>query len=134
MLPVILESLYGCSATLEIHAGISRVHTGINTFGQCYHEAELAFQASFSQMNKSILYFEQLSILRLLYANNTEKAIAEFIAVNGNQRRMAETLYIHYNTVPIRLNKIQDVTGLSLHREEDRILLELAIYLRKFFS
>ena len=160
MLPVILESLYGCSATLEIHAGISRVHTGINTFGQCYHEAELAFQASFSQMNKSILYFDQLSILRLLYANNTEKAIAEFIAetlkeivdagfpqgeellhtlevyfaVNGNQRRMAETLYIHYNTVPIRLNKIQDVTGLSLHREEDRILLELAIYLRKFFS
>ena len=57
-----------------------------------------------------------------------------YFAVNGNQRRMAETLYIHYNTVPIRLNKIQDVTGLSLHREEDRILLELAIYLRKFFS
>ena len=111
-------------------------------------------------MNKSILYFEQLSGLRLLYANNTEKAIAEFIAetlkeivdagfpqgeellhmlevyfaVNGNQRRMAETLYIHYNTVPIRLNKIQDLTVLSLGGEEDRILLELAIYLRKFFS
>lgn len=69
--------------------------------------------------------------MRLLYANNTEKAdcriysrdlkeivdagfpqgeellhtLEVYFAVNGNQRRMAETLYIHYNTVPIRLNE-----------------------------
>ena len=126
MLPVILSRYMDVRQHLKYMQEFIRVHTGINTFDSAITRRNLQFQASFLQMNKPILYFEQLSILRLLYANNTEKAIAEFIAeilkrnsrcrfpqgeellhtlevyfaVNGKTKEEWQRRYIHYNTVP----------------------------------
>ena len=49
----------------------------------------------------------------------------------GNQRRIAQELYIHYNTVAYRLNSIQELTQMNLEDPEHRLQLELALYLRR---
>lgn len=42
----------------------------------------------------------------------------------GNLKKMSETLRTHYNTIIYRIKRIEELTGLSLDNEEDRLTLE----------
>lgn len=52
----------------------------------------------------------------------------------GNQRRIAQEVYTHYNTVAYRLNSIQELSQMDLEDPEHRLQLELALYLRRIHA
>jgi len=52
-----------------------------------------------------------------------------FFRCNGNIKLTSEKLYAHYNTVVYRLEKIQNILGISLDDPEDRLQLQLSLKL-----
>jgi PucR family transcriptional regulator, purine catabolism regulatory protein len=54
-----------------------------------------------------------------------------FFATHGNLSRTAELLYLHRNTVSYRLQRIEELSGLSLDAEDDRFRLQLALKLKE---
>lgn len=59
------------------------------------------------------------------------KTLEVFFIHNGNESQMARDLFIHYNTVRNRLQRISEVCRLDLKQPEDRFSLELALRLYK---
>lgn len=155
-----LESYLAEHTEMSVAVGCSRPHVGISGLISCSKEADLALRAAASRRKSTALRFDDLGILSLLYANDTNQEVIAFIKevlrelVNpsfskgtelletlgsyfqhlGNQRKMGEELYIHYNTVAYRLKQIQEITGRRFSDPEDRMLLELALYLYRFFQ
>ena len=144
---------------LSVAAGCSRPHAGISGLISCNKEANLALRAAGSRQGSKVLRYDDLGILSLLYANDPDKEIKEFAKDTlkdlidpsfakgaelletlesyfrclGNQRKMAEELYVHYNTVAYRLKQIHEITKKEFSNSEDRMSLELALYLYSFF-
>ncbi|WP_219640259.1 CdaR family transcriptional regulator [Cohnella sp. CFH 77786] len=54
-----------------------------------------------------------------------------FFRCNGNIKLTSEKLSAHYNTVVYRLEKIQNILGVSLDDSEDRLQLQIAVKLGK---
>lgn len=157
-LPAIFNTLFLDYPALTAVGGCSRSHTGIPGLSLCRWEAELALKAAQSRGENCFLQFDQLGILRLLYSGDPHREIGLFVQENlkglldpntshngelldtldcffrnlGNQRRMAQELYVHYNTVAYRLKSIQEITQADLGDPADRMQLELALYLHKF--
>lgn len=147
----IMENRY---AVLHITAGCSRPHSGIFGIIQCNQEACIAQKAA-ANSNSSFLSFDRLGVLRLIYADNPEKEIENFIAETlgvliqtdqprneellntlkcyldnqGNIRKVSDTLFTHYNTVAYRLKNIAELTKRDLRDPNERFELELALRL-----
>jgi purine catabolism regulator len=145
---------------MSVAVGCSRPHAGISGLISCSKEADLALRAAASRRESKALRFDDLGILSLLYANDPNQEVTAFVKDVlkelidptfpkgaelletlgsyfrhlGNQRKMGEELYIHYNTVAYRLKQIQEITGKRFSDPEDRMLLELALYLYRFFQ
>lgn len=152
----IFVTLFTDSPALAVAAGCSRPHPGASGLSACNLEAELALKAAQAAGGESrFLRFEELGVLRLIYSGEPEREVGLFVRETlrdladpatpqreelletlscyfrclGNQRRMAEELYIHYNTAAYRLKKVQALTGLDLDIPGERMQLELALYL-----
>jgi len=145
---------------MSVAVGCSRPHVGISGLISCSKEADLALRAAASRRESKVLRFDDLGILSLLYANDPNQEVTAFIKDVlkelidptfpkgaelletlgayfrhlGNQRKMGEELHVHYNTVAYRLKQIQEVTEKRFSDPEDRMLLELALYLYRFFQ
>ena len=156
-LPAAFEALRAGYPSLAPAGGCSRSHTGIPGLSLCRWEAQLALKVAHAKGRDFFFRFDQLSVLRLLYSSDPSREIGRFIAETlkslaspklphekelletlesyfqnlGNQRRIAQELYIHYNTVAYRLNSIQELTQMNLEDPEHRLQLELALYLRR---
>jgi sugar diacid utilization regulator len=53
--------------------------------------------------------------------------IAAYLNAGANLRMTAEVLRVHANTVSYRLHRIEELTGLSLHDPNDRMLAAIAV-------
>lgn len=138
-----------------IAAGLSQTHRGITGLRRCDWESRLA--ARMAGKHGGFCRFDELGVLRLLYAEDTQSEIKHFVqdtlqslitrddpyhadllrtleayfALQGNQRSMAKALFVHYNTIAYRLRTIEELCGVELNDPDDRLQLELALYLRK---
>jgi purine catabolism regulator len=61
--------------------------------------------------------------------NNTElvKTLKIYFECDGNKKKISEKMYMHYNTIIYRLQKIHDITGLDLENGDSRLNLEIAL-------
>lgn len=142
---------------LKLTGGCGRIHTGLEGLFLSRREAEIALRAAGSR-GDTLLRFADLGVLRLIYANDTEREIDYFIREKlgdllntdqarnvelmrtlrayfdafGNVKRMSEELYTHYNTVAYRLKTVQEVTGADFQKKNDRFEMELALFLYEF--
>ncbi|MEQ2455345.1 PucR family transcriptional regulator [Flavonifractor hominis] len=139
---------------LSIIAGCGRPHSGIAGLVRSDRESRLAFRASLSR-GGGLTRFEDLGLLRLVYASEPEAEIDTFVHETlrglldhsqprssellqtlesyfrnyGNLKRISEEMYAHYNTVVYRLKSIREITGLDVHIPAQRFQLELALQL-----
>lgn len=58
------------------------------------------------------------------------RTLEAFFACDGNLQRTADTLYLHRNTLAYRIERIEDISGLSLHDPDDRLCLQLALKIK----
>ena len=141
----------------SISVGIGRVGLGVGEIRQSYREAEHALsigQRLFGGNRASA--FEDLRIYRLLFplhgtgelgsfyeetlgrivdydnkhSGELVRTLEVFFECDGNLQRAADTLFLHRNTLAYRLERIEEISGLSLRDPEDRLCLQLALKIR----
>ncbi len=59
------------------------------------------------------------------------KTLEVYFECNGNLKKMSEVLFTHYNTVLYRINRIEEITGVSLSHEKDRYAMQTALKIMK---
>jgi purine catabolism regulator len=61
--------------------------------------------------------------------NNTElvHTLCSYFEHGGNVKQIAQALYVHYNTVVYRLDRIEKLLKISLSNSQQRVSVEVAI-------
>lgn len=69
-------------------------------------------------------------------ARNTEfiATLKAYFEHSGNIRKMAESLYTHYNTVLYRLERIKEISNIDLKSPESRLNAEIGIKIMKIIE
>lgn len=155
------EDLYYVVRDGLLTIGIGRHYLGINGIQKSYREAIKALRiGDQTGLKGKDIHFGDLGIFRILALienkNDFEEFIDEtlrplidydqrkksdllktlemFIYCQGNTRKVAESLYTHYNTVLYRIERIKKITKLDLENSEDRLKLEVALKINKFLN
>ncbi len=141
----------------QLSVGIGRVGCGVAGIRRSFREAEHALSIAQRLLggNRSTA-FDQLRVYRLLFplagtgelrsfyeetlgrlveydakhSGELVKTLVVFFANDGNLQRAADALFLHRNTLAYRLERIEDISGLSLHDPEDRLCLQLALKIK----
>ncbi|NLM42968.1 MAG: hypothetical protein GX201_02960 [Clostridiales bacterium] len=132
--------------------GIGRCCKNIDDLWKSMEEARKSL--SFARIfNDKIIHYDNLGIFRLLCIEHQETEIRKFYTENieplrrydeqkdgeliktlsmyfecgGNLKKVSEKMYIHYNTILYRINKIQQITNMDLSNSNDRLNLEVSL-------
>jgi purine catabolism regulator len=86
---------------------------------------------------QEIKKFCQESIMPLIeYDRNKDgelvKTLQSYFECNGNLKKVCEKMYIHYNTILYRIQKIQQITKMELSNANDRLNLEISLKILNF--
>lgn len=143
---------------ITIRIGIGENQQGIRGFTKSFQQALEAIQVSQydSERNKNIVHFRDLGILQLLIKPSEKERTTEFIEKTigklirydhdkgtdyldtlavilqkSNLKETAKVLFLHYNTVIFRKQRIEKVLGISINEFETKLALATAIKLYK---
>lgn len=140
----------------DLVVGIGGVREDLAQARESWLEARLAVRAAeVVESMRPIASWPELGVHRLL-ACGPEKALAgavldpavrrllghsdpelrhtalAYLAAGGNVQETAAALHVHRQTVYYRVQKIEQVTGLTLSRGDDRLVLHLGLTLAPF--
>lgn len=150
----VLEFLRSSDPEWLCSAGLSRVHFGLNEFGECVREAVYAALVNDGAQARYHIY-DDIGIYKALFpfAGHAESSafsegvtgkIKEYDIENGSElletldrfvtsgmsiHETSEALGVHENTLRYRLEKIASITGLSFRSHDDAEQLSLAVKL-----
>lgn len=137
----------------RVLVGISRFIKDVLQVGEGIRQAKRSLELgrrAFPQ--KQVFHFDDLGVYRILASSdetemrnffddilarlvtydkknnsNLIETLKTILACDMNLKQAAESMFIHYNTLRYRVNRIQEITGLNLKSPEDRLNLQLAI-------
>lgn len=137
--------------------GLGRYHPGVGGFQRSYDDARKSLLIGIEMgLGGQDIHFNDLGVYRLLVLLETReemreylldyitpllayddekktellKTLAMYFKYRGNIRKISQALFTHYNTILYRIDRIQEITGLNLDENEDRINLEIALKIR----
>lgn len=138
---------------LVFTVGIGRFHEGLDGIRKGYAEALQAIKLGKPIGRSGYVHYDDLGIFRLLgqfhdrkelenlysetlgklaeydsvHQGNLLITLQQYFTKNCSLSETAEALYIHVNTMKYRLHKIEQLTGLTVHDAEDRLLLHIGL-------
>lgn len=151
------EAIEGMTASIGISSGIH----DLNRIRQGHREADQALKSAKKQpAGEGIFFYRRLGVIRLFNQIQDKREIQQFhqeylgrlmdydrlnhaalmetlevyLRENGNMVRAAQVLYLHRNTMKYRLQKIEEVLGMTLHDSETQFLLRLALKIGQHLS
>ena len=118
-----------------------------------YKEASRVVECQQRICSKKITYYDELGIYRILSFEGLETELDQFykemlgplveydrvkgtdlvltlskyFETQGNLKEMSEELFIHYNTVVYRLQRIKEIISMDLDNYEDRLNLQISL-------
>ncbi|MFZ5351234.1 MAG: PucR family transcriptional regulator [Bacillota bacterium] len=133
--------------------GISRSSTKLHELCKRNEEARKALSFSMIFKNSKVIHYDELGIFRLLCLEHQEQEIRKFcqetvmplleydknkdgelvktlrtyFECGGNLKKVCKQMYIHYNTILYRIQKIQQITGIDLSDSNSRLNLEISL-------
>ena len=139
----------------KVHMGISENKAGIEIQAENFNNAFTAMKMARKQ-DKKVIFYDKLDIYKILLnikdndilkkyyddilgklekydkENNTELLdfLYNYLKNNGSQSLVAETQYIHRNTVNNQLKKIEKITGYNPLNLEEKLRFYLGFYIR----
>ncbi|OLS39213.1 PucR family transcriptional regulator [Bacillus sp. MRMR6] len=156
-IPVLVEQI----VQVGIRLGIGSEELGVRGLRKSFREAEKAITLGSKLWNQqSIIYFSNLGVYRLIgliedhqelkhFYNEAMKKLITFdeenelaliptlekyFSCNESVKETANQLFIHVNTLKYRLQKIKQVTGLSLQNSEDKLMLQMGLKIHQYYS
>lgn len=157
----VMKSVRASRHEINIYCGIGTSRQEMSAFGDSIHEAVQTVRAMkiFSVRNQIKTMYEMLPIIMMLdvrdnkqlfryrnsivdplYISSAAKGggsadLAEtlemYLKYGRNAKLTAEKMYIHRNTLNMRLRKIEELIGVDLSDPEKCMELQFAIYVRK---
>lgn len=136
--------------------GIGRFYPGLEGIQEGYREAVKSIQLGRSVWgSNSTIYFDDLGIYRILsrfhdrgelealynetvgllvaydrkHQARLTETLFEYFGNNCGLAETAEKMFVHVNTLKYRLQKIEQLTGCSIHRAEERLRLHVGLKL-----
>lgn len=142
-------------SSFKVHMGISENKFGIKIQAENFNNAYTAMTIA-RKKNKEVIFYDKLDIYKLLLnakdkevlkeyydnilgklekydkENNTELMdfLHMYLKNNGSQSLMAETQYIHRNTVNNQLKKIEKITGYNPLNLEEKLRFYLGFFIK----
>ncbi len=152
----LMEILNKKSKSIEFKMGVGRIYPGLENVNKSFLDALRAVRIGKSISNKEIVTFDELGIFKILsqdflneeledFYNTTLKPLVDydekkstelvktleiFFKNAGNLTRISEQLFAHYNTVLYRINRINEITGMTLDDPNHRLNLEIALKIK----
>ncbi|WFF72800.1 helix-turn-helix domain-containing protein [Proteiniclasticum sp. QWL-01] len=140
-----------------VSIGIGRLKESYENIRDSHEEARRSLAVSARSGDSGMRFYEDLGIYSLLLGPGQEEEIRDFarrylgpleayddrmkgqlfdtleayFKTGGNLMEMSRELYLHYNSVLYRLNRIQEITGLNLEEEDQKLNLAVALKIRK---
>lgn len=148
-----LQTIFG---DREIRLFKGRIVDSIDGLPQSWAQAKRARQVALvCKLSGEIIAYDRLGVYSLLYlipsgeereqfltrftiplqqadrkgGGHLLETLEMFFQCNGNIKLTSERLYAHYNTIVYRLEKVQNILGVSLDNPEERLQLHLALKL-----
>lgn len=137
----------------KLTIGIGRCYEGAEKLYKSHGQAKLIVENLSKTNIKNIKHYDDLGLYRILafdglqgelieFCSDTIKPLVEYDKINnaeliktlrtyfecdGNMKKIAEKMYMHYNTIIYRIQQINDITGLDLENGDSRLNLEIAL-------
>lgn len=151
-----LDSIEG----VDVKIGVGRIYEGISNFRKSYLDSIFAIDTGKILKDDRVTIFSRLGIYQLLsqdclenelerFYNNTLKPLVDYDNTksteltrtleayfdnNGNLKKMSDELFTHYNTVLYRVQRIEEITGMSLDNASERLDLSVALKIKKLLD
>lgn len=145
---------------VQVKIGIGRIYSGIKNFKKSYLDSIFAIDTGKIIDGRDLTIFSKLGIYQLLtqeclenelgrFYENTLKPLADYDELkstelvrtldayfenNGNLKKMSDELFTHYNTVLYRVQRIEEITGMSLDNASERLNLNVALKIKKLLN
>jgi len=137
----------------ELTIGIGRSYEKVEQLYKSHRQAKLIVESLSNTNMSTIKHYDDLGLYRILafeglqgelleFCSDTIKPLIEYDKINnseliktlkayfefdGNMKKIAENMYMHYNTIIYRVQQISDITGLDLENGDSRLNLEIAL-------
>jgi len=145
---------------LNYKIGIGRAYEGLREVHKSYMDSVKSIHTGEMLNKKPVVFFEELGVYKILCQDNlsdeldrfynttikplaaydekksTEliKTLEAYFQYNGNLKRISEMLFTHYNTTLYRIERIQQITGMNLEDQDDRLNLEIGLKIKKILK
>ncbi len=137
----------------EISIGVGRNYKSSEDLWKSYKESKRAIEYQKNSSTEKIVYYDDLGIYRILSFEGLQPELNQFyremleplvkydkekgtdlietlkkyFECEGNLKEMSDELFIHYNTVVYRLQRIKDITGNDFEDYNDRLNLQISL-------
>ena len=139
--------------SMEIIVGIGRSYIDISQLYKSQEQAKLIVEHLSKSTTESIIHYDDLGVYRILahdeikgelidfckdtimplieydeeYDSELVKTLKQYFKFNGNMKKVSEKMYMHYNTIVYRVNKIKAITGLDIEESDNSLNLQIAL-------
>lgn len=137
----------------EISIGVGRNYKYSEELWKSYKESKRAIEYQKNCPTGKVVHYDDLGIYRILSFEGLQTELKQFyeemldplvkydkekgtelirtlkkyFECEGNLKEMSDELFIHYNTVVYRLQRIKDITGNNFEDYNDRLNLQIAL-------
>lgn len=137
----------------KFRIGIGRPYIDAFKLNKSYEQAKVIVEKLSKSNTANILHYDDLGLYRILCfdgiqtelvkfcsdtispiveydkLNNTEliKTLKVYFECNGNMKKMSKEMFMHYNTIVYRVQKIKDIIGIDFESGDSRLKFEIAL-------
>ena len=137
----------------KFRIGIGRPYIDVFKLNKSYEQAKVIVEKFNKSNTANILHYDDLGLYTILYfdgiqtelfklcndtinpiveydkLNNAEliKTLRVYFKCNGNMKKISKEMFMHYNTIVYRIQKIKDITGVDFENGDIRLKFEIAL-------
>lgn len=137
----------------KFRIGIGRAYKEVTKLNKSYEQAKVIVEKFNKSNTSSVLHYDDLGLYTILCCdgiqmelakfcndtinpiveydklNNTEliKTLRVYFECNGNMKKISKEMFMHYNTIIYRIQKIKDITGVDFENGDSRLRFEIAL-------
>lgn len=133
--------------------GIGRAYIDTSKLNKSYEQAKVVVEKFNKSNTENILHYDDLGLYAILCfdgiqgelvrfcndtinpiieydkLNNTElvRTLRAYFECNGNMKKISKAMFMHYNTIVYRIQKIKDIVGVDFENGDNRLKFEIAL-------